>query len=122
MPGRRWEAASLDPPVRPADPAVRRANLHRIIRLFRPYKARLGLVSALIVLSAGLGVVTPFLLREVLDTAIQVNTVTGDATVDMKLLSALVAGMVAIPIVTGVIGVWQTLISNGGTSAITELL
>ena len=112
MPGRRWEAASLDPPVRPADPAVRRANLHRIIRLFRPYKARLGLVSALIVLSAGLGVVTPFLLREVLDTAIQVNTVTGDATVDMKLLSALVAGMVAIPIVTGIIGVWQTLLSN----------
>ena len=112
MPGRRWEAASLDPPVRPADPAVRRANLHRIIRLFRPYKARLGLVSALIVLSAGLGVVTPFLLREVLDTAIQVNTVTGNATVDMKLLSALVAGMVAIPIVTGIIGVWQTLLSN----------
>jgi ATP-binding cassette subfamily B protein len=112
VPGRRWEAASLDPPVRPADPAVRRANLHRIIRLFRPYKARLGLVSALIVLSAGLGVVTPFLLREVLDTAIQVNTVTGDATVDMKLLSALVAGMVAIPIVTGIIGVWQTLLSN----------
>jgi len=112
VPGRRWEAASLDPPVRPADPAVRRANLHRIIRLFRPYKARLGLVSALIVLSAGLGVVTPFLLREVLDTAIQVNTVTGNATVDMKLLSALVAGMVAIPIVTGIIGVWQTLLSN----------
>jgi len=112
VPGRRWEAASLDPPVRPADPAVRRANLHRIIRLFRPYKARLGLVSALIVLSAGLGVVTPFLLREVLDTAIQVNTVTGDATVDMRLLSALVAGMVAIPIVTGIIGVWQTLLSN----------
>ena len=30
----------------------------------------------------------------------------------MHLLMALVAGMVAIPIVTGVLGVWQTLLSN----------
>jgi ATP-binding cassette subfamily B protein len=113
VPGRRWESlASSEPPVRPADPAVRRANLRRIIQLFRPYKARLGLVSGLIVLSAGLGVVTPFLLREVLDTAIRVNTETGEATVRLGLLTALVAGMVAIPIVTGVLGVWQTLLSN----------
>jgi ATP-binding cassette subfamily B protein len=31
---------------------------------------------------------------------------------DMQLLTLLVAGMVAIPIVTGVLGVWQTLLSN----------
>ena len=30
----------------------------------------------------------------------------------MRLLTALVAGMVAIPIITGVIGVWQTLLSR----------
>ena len=113
MPGRRWEAfASSEAPERPADPAVRKANLRRIIRLFRPYRARLGLVSGLIVLSAGLGVVTPFLLREVLDTAIRVDIETGKATARLGLLSALVAGMVAIPIVTGVLGVWQTLLSN----------
>ena len=113
MPGRRWEAfANGEMPERPADPAVRKANLRRIIRLFRPYRPRLGLVAGLIVISAGLGVVTPFLLREVLDTAIQVDTATGDATVRMGLLTALVAGMVAIPIVTGVLGVWQTLLSN----------
>ncbi len=112
MPGRRWESINLESPVRPADPAVRRANLRRIIRLFRPYKARLGLVCGLIVISAGLGVVTPFLLREVLDTAIQVDPQTGEAMVRLRLLTVLVAGMVAIPIVTGVIGVWQTLLSN----------
>jgi ATP-binding cassette subfamily B protein len=99
-------------PERPADPAIRKANMRRIIRLFRPYGARLGLVSALIVVSAALGVVPSFLLREVLDTAIQVDPSSGDATVRMSLLTALVAGMVAIPIVTGVIGVWQTLLSN----------
>jgi ATP-binding cassette subfamily B protein len=61
-------------------------------------------VSALIVFSAAVGVVSPFLLREVLDVAIPEENV--------GLLTALVAGMVVIPIVTGVLGVWQTLLSN----------
>ena len=105
MPGRRFDAfASEEPPERPSDPAVRRANFRRIVSLFRPYRRRLAAVSALIVVSAGIGVVSPFLLREVLDVAIPEE--------DVGLLTVLVAGMVAIPIVTGVIGVWQTLLSN----------
>ncbi len=105
MPGRRFDSFTSDePPERPADPAVRKANFRRIVRLFRPYKARLGLVCGLIVVSAAVGVVSPFLLREILDVAIPEENV--------GLLTALVAGMVAIPIVTGVIGVWQTLLSN----------
>ena len=105
MPGRRWESYSPDdPPQRPADPAVRKANLRRIFRLFRPYRRRLVEVGGLIVFSAGLGVVSPFLLREVLDVAIPDQR--------MGLLTALVAGMVAIPVITGALGVWQTLLSN----------
>ena len=105
MPGRRFDAFTSDePPERPSDPAVRKANFRRIVRLFRPYKARLAVVSALIVFSAAIGVVSPFLLREVLDVAIPEENV--------GLLTALVAGMVVIPIVTGVLGVWQTLLSN----------
>jgi ATP-binding cassette, subfamily B, bacterial len=113
VPGRRFDAfVTGEAPERPADPAVRKANLRRIIRLFGPYRARLSLVCGLIVISAGLGVISPFLLRAVLDTAIQVDPETGQATVELGLLTALVAGMVAIPIVTGVIGVWQTLLTN----------
>ncbi|MEX2614075.1 MAG: ABC transporter ATP-binding protein [Gaiellaceae bacterium] len=105
MPGRRFDSFTKDnPPERPADPAVRRANFRRIVHLFRSYRKRLSAVSALIFVSASLGVVSPFLLREVLDVAIPEQNV--------GLLSALVAGMVAIPIVTGVLGVWQTLLSN----------
>ncbi|HET9460789.1 MAG TPA: hypothetical protein VFO56_02530, partial [Gaiellaceae bacterium] len=72
MPGRRFEsfASGEDPPERPADLAVRRANLRRIFPLFRPYRLRLSVVCALIVFSAGIGVISPFLLREVLDVAI----------------------------------------------------
>jgi ATP-binding cassette subfamily B protein len=91
-------------PTRPADPAVRRANLRRVFGLFRPYRLRLGFVLALIGLSALIGVVSPFLLRGVLDTAIPEKNV--------GLLSLLVGGMIAIAIVTGVLGVVQTYLSN----------
>jgi ATP-binding cassette subfamily B protein len=106
VPGRRFEsfASAPDAPERPADPAVRSANLRRIFPLFRPYRLRLSAVCALIVFSAAIGVISPFLLREVLDVAIPEDNV--------RLLTALVAGMIAIPIITGVIGVWQTLLSN----------
>ena len=76
----------------------------RIAALFRPYKARLGAVLGLIAISASLGMVTPFLLRDVLDHAIP----EGDTT----LLSWLVGAMVFIAIATGVIGVGQTWLSN----------
>lgn len=76
----------------------------RIARLFGPSRGRLGAVLALIALSAGLGMVSPFLLRAVLDRAIP----QGDA----GLLTALVGGMIAISVATGVLGVAQTWLSH----------
>lgn len=71
MPGRRFDAfAADDLPERPSDPAVRRANFRRIVSLFGSYRARLAAVSGLTLVSASLGVISPFLLREVLDVAI----------------------------------------------------
>ena len=99
----RW-LANEEEPERPADPAVRKANLRRIARLFKPYRRRLAAVLTLILIAAGLGIVTPFLLREVLDVAIPEQR-TG-------LLTALVLGMIGIAVVTGVLGVWQTYLSN----------
>ena len=93
-----------EPPERPADPAVRRANLRRVASLFKPYRARLAAVLGLIVLSSAIGVVSPFLLREILDRAIPRH--------DVGLLSWLAGGMIAISVVSGVIGVAQTLLSN----------
>ena len=75
MPGRRFDSqVSDDVPKRPADPAVRRANLRRIFPLFRPYWRRLSAVCALIFFAAAIGVISPFLLREVLDVAISRTT------------------------------------------------
>jgi ATP-binding cassette, subfamily B, bacterial len=102
MPGGRFFSYE-EPPERPADPAVRRANLRRIGRLFVPYKLRLSAVLALIVLSAGLGVVPAFLLRNLLNAI-------GDK--DSTAISYLAAGMIAIAIAVGILGVIQTLLSN----------
>jgi ATP-binding cassette, subfamily B, bacterial len=76
----------------------------RLLALFRPYKRRLAAVLFLILISAALGMVSPFLLRAVLDDAIPHN--------DTQLLAVLVAGMIAIAVATGVLGVAQTLFSN----------
>ena len=85
-------------------PSEQKTDLRRIGRLFGPHRARLTAVLGLILVSATLGMVTPFLLREVLDTAIPEN--------DTTLLAILVAGMIGISIATGVIGVGQTWLSN----------
>jgi ATP-binding cassette subfamily B protein len=104
MPGYRGAFSPREPVVRPADKRVRRANLRRVIRLFRAYKLKLAVVCGLIVFSSALGVVSPFLLRAVLDTAIPHHR--------NGLLSALVGGMIAISIFTGAIGVVQSYLST----------
>ena len=83
---------------------MRKANLRRIFPLFRSYRPQLAVVFTLIFFSALLGVIPAFLLKDILDTALPEN--------DLRLLTALVAGMIAISIVTGAIGVYQTLLSN----------
>lgn len=71
MPSRRQSALTADEPSRrPSGHAARKANMRQILQLFHAYRARLAVVCALIVLSAGNGVVSPFLLREVLNVAI----------------------------------------------------
>src|SRR3954462_732857 len=93
-----------DKPDRPADKEQRRHNLRRVRGLFRPHRKRLSGLLGLIFFSAGLGMISPFLLRAVLDDAIPNS--------DTALLTALVAGMIAIAVATGALGVAQTWLSN----------
>jgi ATP-binding cassette subfamily B protein len=81
-----------------------RASARRVAALFSPYRRRLAAVLGLIALSAGLGMVSPFLLRRVLDQAIPEH--------DGSLLTLLVLGMIGVSVATGVLGVAQTWLSN----------
>ena len=101
MRGMRAGGSATPPPL--MDPE-RNRDTHRVIALFSRYRLRLGAVMALIIFSSGLAMISPFLLRAVLDTALPKN--------NGALLTELVLGMIAIAIATGAIGVWQTYMSN----------
>ncbi|WP_336322342.1 ABC transporter ATP-binding protein [Streptomyces lavendofoliae] len=94
------ESTWTPPPPDPEQPA----QIRRILRLFRPYRGRLAVVGLLVGASSLVSVASPFLLREILDTAIPQGR-TG-------LLTLLALGMILTAVVTGVFGVLQTLIST----------
>jgi len=87
--------------------AAQPTQTRRILRLFHPYRMRLSGLLGMIVISAGISMISPFLLRDLLD-----NVLSQGSNLNTRTLTLLVAGMVAIPIVTGVIGVAQTWQSN----------
>ncbi|WP_320784046.1 ABC transporter ATP-binding protein [Streptomyces sp. CRN 30] len=88
----------------PPDESDRPRQVRRILRLFRPYRGRLALVGLLVGAASLVSVATPFLLKEILDTAIPEGR-TG-------LLSLLALGMIVGAVLTSVFGVLQTLIST----------
>ncbi|MFC8827993.1 NovA family novobiocin export ABC transporter [Streptomyces sp. NPDC057137] len=100
------ELSTWKPSAQPPDPSLPEppAQLRRIFRLFRPYRGRLAIVGLLVGASSLVAVASPFMLREILDTAIPQGR-TG-------LLSLLALGMILTAVLSGVFGVVQTLIST----------
>jgi ATP-binding cassette subfamily B protein len=88
----------------PADAGEQPRQVRRILKLFRPYRARLTVVGLLVGAASLVSVATPFLLKEILDVAIPQGR-TG-------LLSLLALGMILSAVLTSVFGVLQTLIST----------
>ncbi|MFC9605129.1 NovA family novobiocin export ABC transporter [Streptomyces niveus] len=100
------ELSTWKPSSGPLDPSLPEppAQLRRIFRLFRPYRGRLAVVGLLVGASSLVAVASPFMLREILDTAIPQGR-TG-------LLSLLALGMILTAVLSSVFGVVQTLIST----------
>ncbi|HEX2808496.1 MAG TPA: ABC transporter ATP-binding protein [Kineosporiaceae bacterium] len=93
------------PAVTAADKAqARQVSLRRIGRLFTPYRWQLAVVTAIIVASSVVGMASPFLLREIIDSALPSKNLT--------LLIWLVLGMLGVAVVTSAFGVIQTWIST----------
>jgi ATP-binding cassette subfamily B protein len=79
----------------------------RIVALFRPYRARVGLIVAVIVLSSGLSVVGAVLIKVVFDDALFPR-----GGPNLRLLVEPVAVLIAIPIITGALNIVQTYLTN----------
>jgi ATP-binding cassette subfamily B protein len=97
-----------------AKPKDARGTLRRIVVIFRPYRSQLALLAATIVVTAGLGVVNPLLIKAVFDKALfgPNKICSGVPCPNLPLLYRLVALGLAIPVVTSLIGVGQTFLSN----------
>jgi ATP-binding cassette, subfamily B, bacterial len=77
----------------------------RVWALFTPYRASLVAIVVAVLVSSGLGIITPFLTQAAFDRAL---FPLGGGAVRLGLLAWLVVGMVAIPVVSALIGVYQT--------------
>ena len=83
---------------------VKASTVRRVAGFFKPYWPQVLLTLAAILLVAVLGLINPFLLKAIIDDAIPER--------DLSRLYLYVGLMVAIPIVTGLIGVGQTFLNT----------
>jgi ATP-binding cassette subfamily B protein len=88
----------------PLPPKRRAATTRKILRFFVPYRLQIGIVLSAILLTSGLGVVNPILLKLLIDVAIGHR--------DWLLLNVFVGLMILIPIISSLIGVGQTYFNN----------
>jgi len=93
---------------------VDRATVRRVVDTFRPYKGKVGLVGLMIGVTSGLGVINPLMIVLVFDKALfgANGMCQGQPCPNLPLLYLYVAIMIAVPIVTSIIGIGQTYLTN----------
>jgi ATP-binding cassette subfamily B protein len=80
-------------------PEIDRALVRRVLGYARPYKVQVVIVLGTIVVISVLSLVPPLLMRALIDQAIPVG--------DLRMVTLLGIGMVAVPLINGVVGVIQ---------------
>ncbi|PRI11155.1 ABC transporter ATP-binding protein [Leucobacter massiliensis] len=76
----------------------------RIAALFRPYRGQLAAIIALVLISAGLGIIPPLLTERVFDDGL----FPPGGGPDLPVLGWLVGGMIAVFVISSVLGIVQT--------------
>lgn len=80
-------------------PLVTRELLLRVWGFARPYLRHVLLLLVTILLTTGITLISPLLMRSLIDDAIPNG--------DRRLLNLLAIGLIAVPVVNGLVGVWQ---------------
>jgi ATP-binding cassette subfamily B protein len=92
------------PPFTPIPKERRGQTLRRILAFFTPYRAQVAIVLVAIIATSLIGLLNPWLLKLLIDDAIPNR--------DWFQLNLYVGLMIALPIVTGLIGIGQTYLNN----------
>jgi len=105
-----WHVPRVDEDRRPVD----RATVRRVVATFKPYKGKVGLVGLMIAVTSGLGVINPLMIVLVFDKALfgSNGNCAGVPCPNLPLLYLYVGIMIAVPIVTSIIGIGQTYLTN----------
>src|ERR671922_1847124 len=101
----------LEQERRPVD----RATVRRVIRTLIPYRRKVVLVGLAIVVTSGLGVVNPLLIKWIFDAGLfgdPPSRCAGGPCPQLHVVYLGVGLMVAIPVVSGIIGIGQTYLAN----------
>ena len=99
-----WMGMGADPDARP----VNRRTVRRVAATFKPYRNKVLVVGVAIVVTSVLGIVNPLLIKVIFDTALFPK---GHGP-NLHRLYFLVGLMVAVPVVSGTIGIGQTYLAN----------
>ncbi len=81
-----------------------RALIQRVLTYARPYRWRIAVMLLIILVTTGLGLLTPLIFRDLIDNALPNG--------DVARLNLLAFGLIAIPLVNGTIGVVQRRINS----------
>ena len=93
------------PPIPRVEGPIRPGTFWRAVRLFRPYRPQLFVVIVLVLIIAALGIITPLLIREVIDDVIPNN--------DRTLLGWLVGIMIAVTVFSGFVNMAEVWLHVG---------
>ena len=100
--GRMFRGRSGDQPNVPKE--RRGATVRKITAFFRPYRFQVGVVIVAILATSMLGLINPILLKLLIDDALPSR--------DFGRLNLYVGLMIALPIITGLVGVGQSYLNN----------
>ncbi|WP_235550286.1 ABC transporter ATP-binding protein [Paenibacillus sp. Soil724D2] len=85
-------------------------SVKRILRLFKGYWGQLLAIIGLALFAALIGLIPPLVMKEIIDTAIPQG--------NMKLLAGMALLMIFLPVVSGMLGVWQNHLNTKVTQGV----
>ncbi|MDQ6747021.1 MAG: ABC transporter ATP-binding protein/permease, partial [Candidatus Dormibacteraeota bacterium] len=109
--------------LRDGEQPLRGANVRRVVALFRPHQAQVGVATGLVLITALLGVVNPLMQKVIFDDVFSGQHRVGPFGLrDFALLGLYVAIMVVTPIASSLLGIVQTYVTTViGQGVIQEL-
>jgi ATP-binding cassette subfamily B protein len=95
---------------------IDRDTVKRVIGTFRPYRGKVSIVGLFIIITSGLGVINPLLIKWIFDRGLfgdpPGSCMDGTSCPNMHIVYVGVTLMILIPILTGIIGIGQTYYAN----------